>query len=107
MDPIPNERLRPRDIPADGARVHEIERFALTYNGYEHAGSIQACADLTSGVRQRYLAHGELPDDLGDLRACLFFEQRTWRWMHELPDDPETRRFVDALLAGIRGHVGG
>jgi hypothetical protein len=74
---IPNRELKVSDLPAPGADWSTINRFALTFNGYEQLGSFEACAEI---------ANARKSDTLTDLRACLFFEQRRWHHFGGEPD---------------------
>ena len=71
MHEISNEELTLADVPAVDASWPEIEAFALTFDGYEAIGSFDALADLAE--------RGD-PKTLGECRACLFWEQRSYRW---------------------------
>jgi hypothetical protein len=91
---IPNERLRAVKMPPQDADWHEIERFALTFDGYKHWGS-ERCAEIAN-ARQ----HGTLTD----LRTCLFFEQRRWRHFGSAPDE-ENMAYIRSVLEQIRVRV--
>lgn len=54
--------------------MEEIDQFALTYNGYQHFGDDWGAR--LRRIRDTYDRNSALPQDLGDLRACLFLEQR-------------------------------
>jgi hypothetical protein len=41
---ISNKRLRAEKMPLPAADWSEIQRFALTFDGYEHWGSFDQCA---------------------------------------------------------------
>ena len=94
-DYIPNEQLRPEDLPPTEASWDEIGRFALTFSGYKAYGSFAACAAV---------ANARQPSSLTELRACLFFEQRRYRHMDRVPTG-ESLRYVRGLVEGIRQHV--
>jgi hypothetical protein len=74
---ISNHSLKESDIPLPDAAIESIAAFALTFNGYEHSGSLQDCANIANARRH---------DTLTNLRTCLFFEQRRWRHFNEPPD---------------------
>ena len=95
MHHIPNESLHLADIPTPDADITEIEHFALTFNGYEHWGSLEQCAAVANSQRH---------DNLTDLRTCLFFEQRRWRHFGASPR-PEAKAYVRSLIAKIRARV--
>ena len=77
MPLISNQRLRLRSIPSANADVEAIERFALTFNGFEHCGSFDSCAEVANSRKH---------DTLSNLRTCLSFEQRRWHHFGEAPD---------------------
>ena len=66
------------DIPVPDADINEIGCFALTFDGYEHWGAFEKCAEVANAERQNTLT---------DLRTCLFFEQRRWRHSGYGPDE--------------------
>jgi len=70
--------LRLDDIPLPDAPWEQIAEFAHTFNGYAHFG--EAWGARFNAVRERYFETEELPDDLDDLRACLFLEFRADRF---------------------------
>lgn len=78
MPLISNQRLRLRSIPSAKADVGALERFALTFNGFEHCGSFDSCAEVANARKH---------DTLSDLSTCLCFEQRRWHHFGESPDD--------------------
>jgi hypothetical protein len=100
---LANSELTVDDVPGPDDELWIME-FALTFDGYEHYGGFEACADACNAAGRRYFTEGPLPGSLTELRACLFFEQRRWHHYGDSPD-AETRRYMAALLDGIRGHV--
>lgn len=66
---IPSPELRLSDIPADDAEMGVIERFALTFDGYEFWSALDSCADEASSDCQC----------IDHLRTRLFFAQRAGR----------------------------
>jgi hypothetical protein len=50
----------------------EIAAFSATFDGYTHFG--EPLGARFNEVRDRFAAIGDLPDDVDDLRACLFLE---------------------------------
>ena len=89
-------------VPADDAGWDEIQKFALTFNGYERFPEDQ-CAVIANKVRQGFsdssLRLNDLTND--ELRGCLFFEQRRYRHFGEDPSG-EDMRYIVALLSAIR-----
>ncbi len=92
---ISDEDLDPRRVPGPDASWDQIEAFALTYDGYTTQGSFEKCAEIANARRN---------DSLGDLRTCLFFEQRRWRHFGEMPDD-ESMAYIRGLVDGIRSRL--
>jgi len=101
---ITSADLTEHDIPSPGAGWHEIGKFALTFDGYDHWGSFEKCAEVGNRWAEAYAERQALPDSLTDLRTCLFFEQRRWRHYGWDPDE-EAMRYIRALVEAIRGNV--
>ena len=95
MPLISNQNLRLRSIPSANADVEALERFALTFNGYEYCGSLESCADIATARKH---------DTLSDLRTCLSFEQRRRHHFGEPPDDA-TLVYWRELIEKIRSKV--
>ncbi len=91
-EPIENARLAIDDVPDAAADWDAIQRFALTYNGYQANGSFEACAVIAN--EQRHTS-------LDDLRTCLFFEQRRW---HHFGDEPDagSMTYIRSLIEKIQ-----
>ena len=98
---IPNDRLRPEDLPEVNADWDTINPFALTFDGYTYWGSFERCAEMAERVQRRYIETGELPDDLVELRTTLFFAQRGARFRDSDPS-PEDMRLLWALIEAMR-----
>ncbi len=101
---IANADLTELDVPSSGAAWAEIGRFALSFNGYEHWGSFEKCAEIANRGRDAYRAEGSLPDSLTELRTCLFFEQRRWRHFGLDPNEEGTD-YIHAIVERIRERV--
>jgi len=87
-------------MPPAGADWGAIQRFALTFDGYEAFGD--ECGNLANARQE-----GRLPVEgqtLSVLRGCLFFEQRRWRHFGEQPEG-DNLRYMQALLDAIRSRV--
>jgi hypothetical protein len=102
---IPNSRLTPRQIPKPGADWRKIEKFALSYNGYESYG--EDCGKFANEARHEYESTSKLRDrlTLSELRTCLFFEQRRYRWFAENPtakDIPYINNLLEAIAFSIQ-----
>ena len=125
MRETPSDRLTVAELP-DLSDSVQVAEFAHTFDGYRHFG--EAYEERLSALRRRWESDGALPDDLDDLRACLFLEHRRERLV-ELDDvftvwdrdgslihkaDPdrvtpqraEQERFKRALVSGISALVG-
>jgi hypothetical protein len=90
-----NAALTLSDVPDPGAPWEVIWEFALSYGGYEKAGSLPACAEIANSRRN---------ETLDDLRTCLFFEQRRWRHFGEEPDG-EDLEYIRELVKQIRDRI--
>lgn len=102
---IPNSKLKPSHIPKPGTDWRNIERFALSYNGYEHYG--EECGEFANKVRHEYESTTKLRDrlTLSELRTCLFFEQRRYRWAAEDPtakDMPYISELLTAIAVALK-----
>lgn len=80
------------DIPSLDADWETISDFAITFDGYEASGSIEACTKIANEKKH---------DSLDNLRICLFFEQRKWRWNDENPD-AEAMIYIRSVLEKMR-----
>ena len=114
---LPNARSamdagRPRPLPPDdGDWVHvpaegfswwgEGIAFALSYNGYQRHPD---CTGAARRLWERFTAGEELPDDIGELRAALFWEQRRIRHVEEGDPlrDEAAGLFLEAVVRRIR-----
>jgi hypothetical protein len=87
-----HERLTLENVPGPSAEWSTIEKFALTFNGYEVHGSFDACAEIANAQRSASLT---------DLRTCLFYEQRRWRHFGYDPD-ASTMEYIHGIVEKIR-----
>jgi hypothetical protein len=92
---LPSEALTLADVPSPDAPLRQIFRFALTWDGYERAGSSDACARVANARRN---------GTLDDLRTCLFFEQRRFRHFGTAPEG-EDLAYVRGLVRQIRDRL--
>jgi hypothetical protein len=67
---LPNDHLAPELIPDPEGDLRDWDEFAHSINGYEAAGSFEACAALANDGTARTLT---------ELRCALFFESRRMR----------------------------
>jgi len=98
---ISNKDLRLQDIPEDVSNRGELIDFALTFNGYEAAGSREKCVEIGK-------AHKD--ETLTDLRICLFYEARRNYWSGGYGSrgydfDDETALYINEVLEKIRRKV--
>ena len=70
MKMLTNAKLRPAHIPDPEGDLHDWEQFAHTIDGYEAAGSFEACAALANDCSA---------ETLTELRCALFFQARAMR----------------------------
>lgn len=82
MRETPSDRLAREDLP-DRSDSIQVAEFAHTFDGYRHFGD--AYEERLTAIRRRWEQDGTLPDDIDDLRACLFLEHRRERFV-ELDD---------------------
>jgi hypothetical protein len=103
---IANEELTRSAIPPHNPTLDEISRFALTFNGYDHWGSFEACADVANRFIRAFEENRSISEDitLTELRTCLFFEQRRWHHAGELPDE-NAIEYLNYLVDKIREYV--
>ncbi len=99
----------PIPMPADDAPWWpDGNEFALTFNAYERVGNFEAVAEAGNAAAGAFAENGSLPPDIAGLRTCLFFEQRRYRHLDmDAYRDPDSRRYLRALLARIRELGGG
>ena len=95
---LPDDALRPDDVPAVDAPWAAIDDFGHRYHAYRVAGSLQRVADLTLEAHDRWEADGTLPTGLARLRLALF---HTVRATHGTSPDPATAAWARALIAAI------
>ncbi len=69
-------------LPCPHASWDQIQRFALTFDGYKHFGSFERCAAIANRRRDGEGGH----ENLSELRGCLFFGQRRWHRFGDTPD---------------------
>jgi hypothetical protein len=102
---VPNEELRPNNVPGPTASWTEITWFAAHFDGYHHYGH-ERLADLANGTASEFSNSGAIPDrlDLSDLRACLFFEHRRHHHFGHAPDTHPTA-YIRGLIEKIRQQV--
>jgi hypothetical protein len=86
------------EVPKPDAAWDEIAKYPHTSNGYEYFGDDWAAGFKV--VRERFFETDELPDEVDELRACLFCEFRMDRfnWGDDVtlsePDESGTRTVI-------------
>ena len=106
-------------VPFPEAQWRAISEFAITINGYEErafegAGGV---GRLANAGRAQWQRTQTLPDDLMELRGCLFFEQRRagkytlfdpWvEWDSPNPSCGDWIEYIQALVEKIKKVSGG
>lgn len=90
-------------IPTPGASSEEWQEYALSFDGYEHAGSTEAAERLYLDARKRILAGDAASGTTDQLRTVLFAHQRRYRLMEtDAEEEARERRVTDAILAALQ-----
>jgi len=97
---IQTGELRETDLPNSYGEWSDYARFALTFAPNDR----EVCRELASDAFARWRRTAEVPRRLEELRACLWFEQRRWRFQGREPD-AEGMRYVCALIRAMRAHI--
>ncbi|WP_413297033.1 hypothetical protein [Synechococcus sp. MIT S9452] len=90
---ISNSQLKAAQIPDPDGNLRGWVHFAHSFNGYEFAGSLEACAAIANGGKA---------SSLSELRCALFFEARRDRHSGGYTDVTPT---VRELLRQIKAMV--
>ena len=90
---ISNSQLTAAQIPDPDGSLNGWVHFAHSFNGYEFAGSFEACAAIANGGKA---------SSLSELRCALFFEARRDRHSGGYTDVTPT---VLELLRQIKAKV--
>ena len=95
---IPDSALASSRVPRHGDSWETVVDFALSYDGHAYWHGLP---ELAARVRRGWIRDASLPEDVAELRACLFHEQRRW---HHFGHDPAGRsaEFMWALVDAIR-----
>lgn len=99
---VPDDQLRPADVPPADAPWPEVSAFGHTFHAYKVAGSLQRVSELTVATHDAWAADGTLPDDLARLRLALF---HTVRATGDAEPDDDTARWARELVGAIRARV--
>ena len=92
--------LRETDLPNSYGEWSDYARFAFTFAPRDR----EVCRELASDSFARWRRTGEVPRRLDELRACLWFEGRRWRFLGREPD-AEGMRYVSALIRAMRTYL--
>ena len=91
--------LRVSDLPSS-YDWSDYARFAVTFDPRDR----ETCREFASDAFARWRRTGELPRKLEELRACLWFEQRRWRFLGREPD-AEGMRYAGQLIRAMRSQL--
>src|SRR4029078_12559088 len=97
---IQTGELRAHDLPTTYGDWSDYARFAVTFTPKDREGGREFAAIAFADWRRA----GEVPRALQELRACLWFEQRRWRFMGREPD-AEGMQYAAALIRAIGNQV--
>ena len=97
---IQTGELREIDLPTSYGEWTDYARFALSFDPKDR----EVCRELASDAFARWQRTGDVPRRLEELRACLWFEQRRWRFLGREPDS-EGMRYTGALIRAMRSHL--
>ena len=84
-------------VPSPEAEWPDIEEFALSNEPAHGRAELWTRAGR---MRREWTRYGALPDDLVELRAYLFLEQRRWNLFGGEPEG-RARQYVTALVSAI------
>lgn len=97
---IQTGELRVHDLPTTYGDWSDYARFAVTFSPNDREG----CAEFAAGAFANWRRTSDVPRTLQELRACLWFEQRRWRFMGREPD-AEGMQYAAALIRAMRNHL--
>jgi hypothetical protein len=92
--------LREVDLPSSWGDWSDYAQFAITFE----PRSKEDAGELANWALARWQRTGELPRTLQDLRTCLWFEYRRWRFHDRVPD-AGTMRYCGELVRAMRAFV--
>jgi hypothetical protein len=90
-------------LPIAGAPWREWLEYALTFDGYEYAGSHEALEALYGPARAAILRGDKPQGDRDSLRAVLFFHHRRQKWIEPWGEDEgaQEQAIADAILTAL------
>jgi hypothetical protein len=105
VDAIANDALRKHHLPEPRAPFTQIVAFASTYPAYELIGRARSSRIANAAV-SAYAEREALPDNLDDLRTCLYFEAQRWILWRQEPNN-EAHAYIWALIDAIGQRIPG
>lgn len=103
ITPIAHADLTAAHFPKRGATFDQLQAFGYSFDGYAHFG-MERCAELANAALSHYYHNDALPDDLDELRACMFFEARRWLLYEQAPDT-KANLYMFALIDAIKAKL--
>jgi hypothetical protein len=89
--------------PKPGTSPDEWQEYALSFDGYEHAGSTEAAERIYLSARKQILAGKPITGTTDYLRTVLFAHQRRYRLMEpDAQEEAREQRVTDAILAALQ-----
>jgi len=101
---ISNRGLSLGSIPDQTADWGDIERFAYTFDGYDHRKDVSDCGEISRRVQGQYKRGGAPMATVTDLRIALFFEARSAHHTGEQPGKARMK-YIRAIVESIRNSV--
>lgn len=94
------EKQKLTKIPLANSSWGSLSTYALTHNGYEHNANL---ADFANKTSVKFYEKKEIPTShtIEQLRDCLFFEQRRFRFYGSAPQGNDLE-YIKALVHEIR-----
>ena len=105
ITPLEVKDLDINSFPKRGSSLEEITKLAYTFDGYAQFG-MEECAALANAALSTFYHEQVLPEDVTEIRACLFFEARRWNLYQDLPDTKATI-YIFSLIDKLKEHVQG
>ncbi len=93
--------IAPTKLPEAGSDWSAYARVGARFDAAAAFGSTDEAAELAAWLFDRWQRSGELPTSRDELYACLWFEQRRWRFLERDPG-PDTLRFCAAVVRALR-----
>jgi hypothetical protein len=104
LNAITSKPLTIDDVPDSDAEWPEINRFALSFEGYRYWQSVETCIHVGKRCAENYQISEILPDSLHELRTGLLIERNRWRRSGMEPDD-RTMTYLQAIITAIRSQL--